>query len=112
MSDFSPPPIYDQWWKEIATCENLPLPVALTKTVKWVILNAHTFRLGLQYERMYGFTDTEHTTIYLAMASQLEPEVVKHEMAHMLDYFAGNDEGEDYHPPDIFENCGLHRFHK
>jgi hypothetical protein len=111
VTEFTPPAIYEKWWKEIAECEKIPQPGIMAKTVVWVQVNSHTFRIGLQRGSAFGFTDPERVTIYLALPSVLEEEVVKHEMVHMLDYWHGEDEGEDYHPQDRFEVCGLHTFH-
>src|SRR5690349_9408044 len=85
VSEYEPPPIYEQWWKDIAACENLPYPGELTKRVTWIQINSRTFRLGSRPGNTFGFTDEPHLTIYVAIASQLEPEVILHEMAHQLD---------------------------
>lgn len=112
VTEYVPPSIYDTWWKEIAECEKMPLPIALTKTVKWVQVNSVTFRVGRQQGRTYGLADVDHTTIYVALPSVLDPSVIKHEMVHMLDWWYGEDEGDDYHPQDRFEVCGLSTYYK
>lgn len=111
VSEYEAPAFYDKWWKEIAECEHLPYPGQLTKQIRWVEVNSHTFRLGRHIEYVYGFTDASALTIYIARDRITDWEIVKHEMVHQIHWWMGFDEGEDYHPPDYFENCNLHTTH-
>lgn len=112
VSEYSQPAIYAVWWEKIATCEKLILPVELAKAVHFVQINSETFTRGQHPEWLYGYTQPEALTIYLAQSVAHEYETVAHEMAHLLAYWNGIDTGLDYHPPDIFETCGLHTVHK
>src|SRR5438270_399200 len=46
VSEYEPPAVYEDWWKEIAACEHLPHPGQLTRAIRWVEVNSVTFRLG------------------------------------------------------------------
>lgn len=112
VSEYQQPPVYALWWKKIADCEHLILPVELSKAVKFVQINSETFTRGQRPEYLYGFTQPEVLTIYLAQSVVSEYETTAHEMSHMLLYWNGIEVGIDYHPPDVFESCGLHTTHK
>lgn len=107
VSDYAQPAEYAQWWKEIAACEKLILPGELTKAVRFVQINAKTFRRGSMPEELYGYTDAAYLTIYLAAGKMHDASTVMHEMVHQLDFWNGFNAGMDYHPPDQFEACEI-----
>lgn len=113
VSDFTPPPIYEEWFNEITACEHSNAPPSLFRSIRWIVVNSRTFHLGIADadDKVFGFADVRNNTIYVAMGSQLEKEVVQHEIMHVVDYANGVDEGDDYHPFDTFEACGLHVHH-
>ncbi|MDQ6769473.1 MAG: hypothetical protein M3Z54_05760 [Gemmatimonadota bacterium] len=108
VSEYEQPLVYASWWKEIADCEKLILPTELIKAMHFVQINARSFRRGVMAEALYGFTDSRHLTIYIAQGSVLDKSLITHEIVHQLNYWSGFDAGADSHPPDQFENCGIH----
>jgi hypothetical protein len=112
VSEYQQPAIYAEWWKKIAACEHLILPVELTKAVHFVQINSETFTRGLKAEWLYGYTQPEAgLTIFIAQSVVNEYETVAHEMLHLIAYWNGLETGADYHPPDLFETCSLHTTH-
>lgn len=107
MSEFKAPAIYADWWQEIGKCEKLSMPTELTKRVKFVFVNSETFRIP-GYSGLLGLTDPESLTIILAQSKVNDKSVVMHEMAHQGAVWNGIDEGKDFHPYTIFEECNLH----
>jgi len=113
VSEYDAPAIYTEWWKEIAACEHLILPVELEQAVHWVQVNANSFHVGPEDPNStWGLTDAAKLTIYVAQGSVGDREVITHEMVHQLDYWQGVDQGEDWHLSDQFDKvCGLHTHH-
>jgi len=108
VSVYQAPAIYAKWWREVANCEHLVLPVELEPIVRFVQVNSSTFRIAPHIEEVYGYTQSDRNTIILAQSKVLDESTVKHEMTHQLDWWNGVDEGPDFHPFDTFEACGLH----
>lgn len=109
VAEFRAPAIYAEWWKEVGKCEGFDMPVELTRKVKFVEVNSNTFREATIFgETLYGLTDPDALTIILAQSKVLDKSVVSHEMAHQGAFWNGVDQGKDFHPFDLFENCGLH----
>lgn len=108
VAEYQAPLVYEEWGREIAACMHVRYPTEFVARLKWVAINSETFRTGIRPQYLLGLTDGENVTIYVAMPMQLTKTIIEHELAHLFDFYYGVDEGEDYHPPDVFENCGLH----
>jgi hypothetical protein len=98
--EYPSPPVYEQWWREIATCERLPLPPRhvlvrffAVNGREFVILN-DPFTSPWESPRWaIGYADPWEDEIYLAFPYLLEEMIVKHEMLHQLMKWAGEEPG-------------------
>lgn len=124
ISNYIAPAVYEQWWQEIAACEQLPLPVTHYR-VRWYQINAGMFFDGLQpiYARdstgQIRHDEEGHVFImwaaaisypgaleaFVSLPYMFEQTIIKHEMVHFLMAWAGEPGG---HPKERFDGrCGL-----
>jgi hypothetical protein len=114
ISEFIPDAkVYERWWREIADCQGLPLPVQHLQ-IKWVQINAVHFydadydkpdATGLMYWDL-GKSYLELGIIMIAMPYRYDEEVIKHEMTHFLMVWAGEKPG---HSPLHYSGaCGVY----
>jgi hypothetical protein len=106
---FPPPAIYETWWKEIAECEQLPLPA--DHTVHWAIVAVRPFYLAadtlhLAMDAMVITTDSI-TNGYINYSGILDRGLVTHEMAHVLLFKKFGDKYVGQHPDEYYTRCGL-----
>jgi hypothetical protein len=111
--------IYERWWKEIALCQGLPLPVDHFR-IEWVHVNAIHFidadhdqpdSTG-NYNWSIGKSYLGWGVIMIALPYKYDEETIKHEMTHLLIYWAGEKNASD-HPRLHFDGrCGVYeRYH-
>jgi hypothetical protein len=112
--ELNPQPEYDRWWHEIAACEKLPLPDTYKK-VRWFAINAKVFappnEKGDTTEILptaVAYTWRWGPELWLTLPLLHLEWLVKHEMLHLLMFWAGELPG---HPPERFEICGLRIFY-
>lgn len=84
---------YEAWWREIAACENLPLPLKHYST-RFFALNVREYL----YDQVWaiGNVAPEENQIYLAFPYIGVEAIVKHEMLHLLMEWNGEDRGHPY----------------
>lgn len=116
VSEYYPDPaVYEQWWREIAACQGLPLPPQHV-LIAWVQVNAIHFvdadrdqpdSLG-RYHWVIGKSYLELGIIMIAMPYLYTEEAIKHEMTHFLIYWSGEWTTSD-HPRLHFDGrCGVY----
>ena len=111
LTEYTAPPIYAEWWAEIAECEGFPIPTAEQQaSVQWFSVPAIYFAPdGIPLEddggALAGTFDRE-PAIYIGHPYIWEWPIIEHEMMHMVLHWAGFELG-NYHPPEIFTVCGL-----
>lgn len=118
VSQYAAPVVYEQWWREIAACEQLPLPPEHFQ-VRFFAVNATRFvdllrpqfgydifvkRIVVMWALASSYLDDG--SIFVAMPYKLERAAIAHEMLHHLMRWAGEPAG---HPPARFErsDCGV-----
>jgi len=121
-SEYLAPEIYEKWWREIAACEKLPLPLAHYQ-VRFYQVNAWRFydlahpMYGIDFFGKkvlmwaVGLSYGKDLEMYLALPHIYEEIILKHEMIHFLMYWAGEKPdktlSDPWHPPARFETCGV-----
>ncbi|HUQ48443.1 MAG TPA: hypothetical protein VM053_09400 [Gemmatimonadaceae bacterium] len=76
---FSPPLVYDKWWKMVESCSGVTRPLA---DVTWFGVSGSSFQL--QKELVTGYWSAGSNRVVLADSSRLDGAVVRHEMLHAL----------------------------
>lgn len=101
---------YDRWWHEVAACEGVELPDFYV-LVRYVQINYPYFNLPadapLPDGKVFaGYSFVHEWQMYVAIPYRLDPEAVKHEMAHFLLFWAHIANGG--HPIKYFDGrCGF-----
>jgi hypothetical protein len=111
---FVAPPVYDIWWKEIASCSGLQISYNLTRSVTWHYIKADYF-IPIQdptHQQDIGLTHIDRNTIYVIQSSVYSRPLIEHEMLHVLlaanGYYALHP--TDMHPSEYFgykNKCGV-----
>jgi hypothetical protein len=101
---------YDRWWHEVAACEGIELPDYYV-LVRYIQINYAYFNLqgderaaaGSAY---LGYSFVDEWQMFVAISYRYDEEVVKHEMAHFLLFWARIAKGG--HPARYFNGrCGF-----
>ena len=107
-----PPVIYETWWREIAKCESLPLPLE-HKKLTWVVVPATTFTFE-DTTIVHGWLDAATImpvmTIYVRQDKIFDELLIKHEMIHALLYWKyhgayNRGTNEEEHPSPWYRRC-------
>ena len=106
---FQQPEIYERWWREIAACQNLILPVELTRAFKFVAVNAETMAVNGEFG-VLGYASMGTFTIFVVESLAMNESLIKHEQTHILLGLNGIDQGKNWHPDLYFTRCGISRF--
>lgn len=110
VTEYSAPFIYSVWWGEIASCEGFPVPTQKQqRSVQWFSVASSFFGLDNPIFGMLAGTWDEEPSIYMGAPYVWEKGTVEHEMMHMVLRWNGFEMG-NYHPPEIFEVCGIHTY--
>jgi hypothetical protein len=110
VSEYRQPPVYATWWREIAACEELPVPnSAQQASVQFFVVASNYFALDRPGTMaMLAGTYIDEPSVYMGLPYVWEEGVVKHEMLHLLLHWAKLERPGDDHPPEYFETCGIH----
>jgi hypothetical protein len=108
LLEYPAPPMYEDWWKEIAACEGLPLPPEHVQ-VQFVALSAREFFPLDDPGWAIGYAHVWSGQLYLAFPYIGDKTIVMHEMLHFLLWWSegrlGHSE-ERYGKKDIGK-CGV-----
>lgn len=77
---FVPPPVYARWWKMIASCSGITLPLG---DVSWYVTSRGT-GLTVEGKEASGYWSSASNRIVLAHYLQFDGDVVRHEMLHAV----------------------------
>lgn len=94
-TEFTPPPVYQAWWAEIAACAGLSGDLA---AIDWYQVSGWNYPCPAYEGRCSGWWQPPHS-IYLAAGWLDDRRLVEHEMLH--DLLQRGD-----HPP-VFQACGV-----
>lgn len=113
-STYSLDSTYDRWWHEVAECEGIELPTYYV-LVRYVQINYAYFDLPADDpsppgQVILGHSFTHEWQMFIAIPYRFDPEIVMHEMAHFLLYWARIANGG--HPAKYFDGrCGFHQLY-
>lgn len=107
ISEYKAPPIYMQWWSELANCEGLPLPADSLRKVQYFQVNAPTFIPNGVDAIVYGVT-YENDQTYVGYSWIWNRSLITHEALHLLLKWSGDPNWYDHGPR--FEQCGLRTY--
>lgn len=102
------PQIYEQWWREIAACEALPLPPE-HRDVVWVVVPANEFKVsGDSLNRTFNaLTMSPWVRIFINQSGLFNRGLVTHEQVHALLFWAYGQKYVTKHPEPYYSKCGL-----
>lgn len=110
LAEYSQPFAYSVWWGEIASCEGFPVPTQKQQlSVQWFRVESGFFWMDSPILGMLAGTYDQEPSIYIGAPYVWEKALIQHEMMHMVLHWNGFEMG-NYHPPEIFESCGLHTY--
>jgi hypothetical protein len=101
VMEYAPFDIYEQWWKELAACEGLPLSYRRFG-VQFFVLNVREYCYGGGW--IIGNAELQADQIYLAFPYMMDESLVKHEMLHLLMYWNGE---QTSHAPRWYGEMGV-----
>jgi hypothetical protein len=109
LAEFKPLAEYAGYWKEIAACQNIPLPPkAILDSVRFFYVNAPDFRpepankAAMQAAVTYALVGQ----IFIAVPHLKNKATVEHEMTHYLLFLQGETDWHDDARPE-FTRCGI-----
>lgn len=106
LIEFKQPEFFEQWWQQLASCEDINLPPEHAKT-RFYLVNTADLRLKGDTTALYGVSSVEGDgVVILSLTAILMKGVVTHEMGHLLLDWKGIDVGP-YHIAEFFDRCGL-----
>jgi hypothetical protein len=109
VTEYSAPFIYSLWWSEIAACQGAPMPDGqMQKSVQWFVVASNHFTLDDNQGGILAGTYPDAATIYMGQPYVFDEGTVKHEMLHMMLFWAGY-RFKNFHPKELFErpDCGI-----
>ena len=113
--EYSPPAIYEQWWREIAACEHLPLPPQ-HRDVRWYLVPVRPFRLA--DDSFHIDSDAEAASdahggreTYVNYTGVVDELLIKHEQLHHLLFWKNGNRvpAPDDHPDPYYKTCDMVR---
>lgn len=105
MSEYRAPFIYEVWWREIAACEGLPLPIEKVRRVQYFQVNAPDFIPDEVDAIVYAVTFDEGQS-FIAYPYIWNKALIGHEALHLLRLWAGDPKWYD-HNPRFYDRCGI-----
>jgi hypothetical protein len=105
------PVVYETWWKEIARCQGLILPVELASRVQIIVVNSREMIVDGEWGIM-GFASVYRLQIYVVIGEVWKYDTVAHEMLHFLLTWNGIDQGKNWHPELYYSRCGMSRWYE
>jgi hypothetical protein len=106
-------PVYYRWMKELAECENLPLPpIEDFSKIKFFEVNASDFQYNdVKDNAFFAVTDAANLVMFVSIAHVFDVWIMKHEFLHVLLYYAFPDhrynKENTEHPELYFGKCGV-----
>lgn len=111
LSEYSRPPIYDRWFKQIAACEGLPLPPqSEIDKITYVVVNSDRFSsdsTGVLYDAV--MLNRKYLMI-VRLPSVWDYDVIAHEFLHFILWYQYGTKYEvspNIHPSQYFSRCNI-----